>query len=92
MFVVIVEFVFAFCLAFNAALFVPQAIKIYKTKNADGLSPVTFSGFCIVQVFSVLHGYIKGDWIFLVGSAFALLFCGGVAFLIFKYGGGYGRK
>ncbi|MDR2617190.1 MAG: hypothetical protein LBC22_05280 [Endomicrobium sp.] len=47
----------------NAALFLPQVIKLYKTKSTKGLSLITFIGFNIIQLSSILHGYIRKDYI-----------------------------
>jgi MtN3 and saliva related transmembrane protein len=55
----IVAYVFGFGMLINAALFVPQAWRIWKTKTAEGVSVLTFAGFTALQVTGVLHGYYK---------------------------------
>lgn len=82
----LIEFLFGICLLCNALVFIPQAVKVYRTRNAGGLSLTTFLGFNVVQVFTVLHGYINRDYILVCGNLFSLLFCGVVTFLIVKYG------
>ncbi|GHU12104.1 hypothetical protein FACS189449_05070 [Alphaproteobacteria bacterium] len=80
-----VEVVFGLGMFINAMLFVPQAVKIYKVKNANGVSLATFAGFCIIQFLTVLHGYIHQDHILMFGSALGLIFCATVTFLIIRY-------
>ncbi|GHU20205.1 hypothetical protein FACS189472_11160 [Alphaproteobacteria bacterium] len=80
-----IEVVFGFGMFINAALFIPQAVEIYKTKNADGVSLTTFAGFNIIQLFTILHGYIHLDYILMFGSALGLIFCASVTFLIVIY-------
>jgi MtN3 and saliva related transmembrane protein len=80
-----IEAVFGLAMFINAVLFLPQAINLYKTKSTKGLSLITFVGFNIIQLFSVLHGYIRNDKIFMFGMLLSLLFCGSVTFLIIYY-------
>lgn len=69
----------------NAILFIPQAVKIYKTKNATDLSPITFIGFNIIQIFTILHAYINDDYTLMLGMIMAFIFCGVITFLIIFY-------
>ncbi|GHT96192.1 hypothetical protein FACS1894122_14340 [Alphaproteobacteria bacterium] len=80
-----IEVVFGLGMFINAALFIPQAIKIYKTKNTDGVSLATFAGFNTIQLFTVLHGYIHQDCILMFGSTLSLICCAAVTFLIIIY-------
>ena len=80
-----VELMFGLGMFVNAALFIPQAIKIYKTKNANGLSIITFLGFNLTQLFIILHGYIHDDYALMFGYALALFTSGVVTLLIFLY-------
>jgi MtN3 and saliva related transmembrane protein len=66
----LIELMFGLSLFANAMLFIPQAVKIYKTKNTRGLSKITFFGFNVMQIFTILHAYIHEDI---------------VTFLIFSY-------
>ncbi|GHU19948.1 hypothetical protein FACS189472_10480 [Alphaproteobacteria bacterium] len=81
----LIEAVFGFGMFINAVLFIPQAIKIYNTKSADGVSLATFAGFCVIQFFTVLHGYIHQDHILMFGNALSLICCATVTFLIIIY-------
>jgi uncharacterized protein with PQ loop repeat len=40
-----IEVVFGLGIFINAILFIPQAMKIYRTKNAAGVSIAIFAGF-----------------------------------------------
>lgn len=81
----IIEFFFGFGLFFNAALFVPQARQIIKKKSAENLSWVTFLGFNMMQIFTLLHAYIHRDYLLFIGFFLSFLTCGWVTILIFKY-------
>lgn len=81
----VVECAFPLCLTFNALIFVPQSIKIFRTKNVQGLSAVTFVGFNIVQLVSALHGYFRNDSVLMWGNVAAFFLCGIVTVFIFKY-------
>ena len=81
-----VELVFATGLFINAALFIPQAIEICKTKDSHGQSLLTFAGFNVIQLFTILHAYIHEDHILLLGNLLSLITCGAVTFLIVLYG------
>ena len=80
-----VEFCFGLGMFINAILFVPQIVRLFKTKNPVGVSLTTFIGFNIIQIFSLLHGYIHNDYIFMFGMLLSLLLCGCISFLIILY-------
>jgi MtN3 and saliva related transmembrane protein len=80
-----VEVVFGLGMFINALLFIPQAIKIYKTKSSEGVSATTFVGFNLIQVFTILHGYIHGDWMLAGGYVLSLLISGATTYLVFLY-------
>lgn len=81
----LIEVVFSIGLFINAALFIPQAIKLYKTKNSQGVSLVTFGGFFLIQLFTFFHGYLHKDYLLMWGYILTLFTCGSVIFLIFLY-------
>jgi MtN3 and saliva related transmembrane protein len=66
-------------------LFVPQFIKILRTKSAKNVSFITFFGFNIIQFLVIAHAYLHNDYILLIGAALSLLTCGSVAGLIAMY-------
>ncbi len=80
-----VEIIFSLGLFINAVLFIPQIIRLYKTKNSQGISLVTFGGFSIIQFFTVLHAYLHQDILLLLGFLLSLITCGIVTFLIIFY-------
>jgi len=81
----IIEVVFSLGLFINAALFVPQIIKLYRQKDSAELSLLTFSGFNLIQLSMVLHAYLHDDYILLIGSFLSLVTCGAVTCLIIIY-------
>lgn len=84
-FIYIIESIFAFCLIVNAVLFVPQAMKIYKSKSSKDVSVITFLGFNFIQIITILHGYIRGDFILILGTMVSFILCGAVTILAYKY-------
>lgn len=79
------EIGFALSLVANALFFIPQAYKLFRTKSAENISPITFLGFNIIQAFTAIHAYIIGDRLLFWGSVAALLTCGAVSFFALKY-------
>lgn len=80
-----IEILFSLGLFINALLFIPQAIKLYQTKNSKELSLLTFGGFVIIQFFTLLHGYLHKDYLLMLGYFLSILTCGLVLVLIIKY-------
>jgi len=80
-----VEVMFGLGLFFNAALFIPQAIKIFKKKTAGEVSLLTFAGFNVMQIFTVLHGYLNKDYVLMFGFLLSFILCAVVTFLILLY-------
>ena len=85
---VIVDFIFGVGLFVNALLFIPQAMKLYRTKDSRDLSKVTFVGFCIIQLSAIFYGYFHQDSVLMIGYIFSLIMCGLVTILSFKYSKG----
>lgn len=81
----LVDFIFGVGLFINAMLFIPQAIKIYKNKHAKDISLITFAGFIITQLAAICYGYLHQDYILMGGYLLAILTCGTVTTLAFKY-------
>jgi MtN3 and saliva related transmembrane protein len=81
----IVTFLFGIGLLGNAALFVPQAIAVWRKKSDEGISLITFGGFSILQVVGIAHGVYEHDWSLIVGMSASLLTCGTVTFLTIYY-------
>ena len=81
----IVNFIFGIGLFVNAALFIPQIVLLLQKKNADDVSLTTFFGFCLIQLFTVWHGYYTNDLVLMLGFGISLLTCGAVTVLIVYY-------
>lgn len=69
----------------NAALFIPQAWRLYKTKDAYGTSVVTFAGFNIVQFLGLISGIYHNDKALIYGQIVSLTACGLVTVQLFLY-------
>ena len=82
----IIEIGFGAGLFVNAFLFVPQIIQLLRVNDAKELSLLTFSGFCLIQVFVILHGFINQDYLLVVGYSVSLVMCGRVTGLIIFIG------
>jgi MtN3 and saliva related transmembrane protein len=81
----IVNFMFGCSLFFNALVFIPQAIKIFKAKSSGELSFCTFFGFNIMQLLTVWHGYLEQDYTLMIGFLLSFITCGMVTILIIFY-------
>ncbi|WP_028389321.1 PQ-loop domain-containing transporter [Legionella fairfieldensis] len=81
----VVEFGFSISLLVNALLFLPQIKALLKNKSAEGVSLITFAGFNVIQLFTLLHGLLIGDYLLVAGYLLSLLTCGAVTVLIVYY-------
>ncbi len=81
----IVAFIFGLGLIGNALLFVPQAIAVWRKKTDEGVSLVTFGGFCILQILGVIHGIYEHDNALIIGLGASFFTCGTVTFLTIAY-------
>ena len=75
---IIAKIIFEFGMLINAALFIPQAVKIFYKRSAISLSLITYIGYNIIQLLMVLHAYIHHDTAMLVGMTLSLITCGAV--------------
>ncbi len=80
-----VAVIFGLGLIINALLFLPQIRSILKTRSAEGVSLMTFSGFTLMQAIGVLHGVMQKDWSLIFGMGASLLTCGTATLLAFAY-------
>ena len=81
----LIEMFFSLGLFINAALFVPQAIQLYRTKDSTAFSLLTFGGFNLIQIFTMLHGLLLHDYILAAGFFLSVLTCGTVTVMIVVY-------
>ena len=80
-----IEIVFSLGLFINALLFIPQIVRLFKTKNSQGVSLLTFAGFNVIQLFTILHAYLHKDYLLMIGFLLSIITCGVVTFMIILY-------
>ena len=80
-----VEFLFDIGLLINAALFVPQALKVFSLKDSGSLSLITYLGFNVIQVLLFIHGYYHHDFKLALGMYVSFLTCSAVTVGIILY-------
>jgi len=80
-----VAFIFGLGMVLNAALFVPQAVHLWRTKTAQGVSILSFAGFNALQAVGALHGYFQHDRALMIGMLASLVTCGSVTVLAAHY-------
>lgn len=80
-----VAFVFGLGMVLNAALFVPRALHLWRTRTSQGVSILSFAGFNTLQAIGALHGYFQHDHALMVGMLASLLTCGSVTVLAALY-------
>lgn len=81
----IVAVIFGLALIGNAALFVPQALAVWRKKSDEGISLITFGGFNVLQIIAVVHGVYQNDKALILGMIASLITCGAVTFLTLLY-------
>lgn len=79
------DFIYGLALFVNAALFIPQAIKIFVKRNADDVSLITFGGFNLIQVCGFVNGVYNNDYALIFGQGFSVIACGLVTLQIIYY-------
>jgi MtN3 and saliva related transmembrane protein len=81
----LVTWLFGLGLMGNALLFVPQIAAVWRKKTDEGISLVTFGGFCLLQIISVIHGIYEHDVAMILGMGASFLTCGTVTGLTIFY-------
>jgi MtN3 and saliva related transmembrane protein len=81
----IVAWVFGLALMGNAALFVPQALALWRKKSDEGISLITFGGFNLLQAIAIVQGIYQHDLALIVGMVASIITCGAVTFLTIFY-------
>ncbi|HLF66595.1 MAG TPA: PQ-loop domain-containing transporter [Gammaproteobacteria bacterium] len=81
----LVEVVFAVAIVANAVLFIPQIIRLYQKKDASQVSLLTFAGFNVIQIFTILHGIIHQDYWIIIGFVLSFAACAIVTGMIIYY-------
>lgn len=82
---VIINAVFSAALFINAALFIPQAVQLYRLKVSDEVSFTTFFGFLLIQLAYIGYGQEHHDTLLVLGTWLSVITNGLVAYLIAYY-------
>ena len=69
----------------NFVLFVIQAWRLYHAKDSEGLSFVTFCGFNLIQLSTILYGILIHDMLLTIGYILSFLACLITTILIPQY-------
>jgi MtN3 and saliva related transmembrane protein len=69
----------------NAALFVPQALAVWRKKSDEGISLITFAGFNLLQAIAIVQGIYQHDLALIVGMVASIITCGAVTSLTVFY-------
>lgn len=81
----ITDILFEFGLFINAALMLPQAIKIIRYKSAQNISLTTYIGFTLIQLAMLLYSLLQQDIWLITGTIPNLGIDVWITFLIVKY-------
>ncbi len=65
--------------------FVPQVIKIYRTKDAKGLSTATFTIFSCGVFLWLLYGIVVGEWPIILANGITLILILAIIVMKFRY-------
>lgn len=81
----VVELIFGAALFIKAALFIPQALKLYRAKQSRELSLLTFGGLSFMQLLTMMHAYYREDVILFFGILPSFIICGVITYMIILY-------
>jgi MtN3 and saliva related transmembrane protein len=65
--------------------FLPQVLKIHRTKSVHDLSLLMFIIFAIGVVSWLVYGFLTGSMPIIVANFITLIFCGYILFMRTKY-------
>ncbi|MBN1684435.1 MAG: hypothetical protein JW855_03240 [Gammaproteobacteria bacterium] len=80
-----IQIAFFISLLFGALLFLPQIIRLARTKNSEGVSLITFLGFTLIQLLVIIHGFYYQDSLLILGTFLRFLSCAILIYLILLY-------
>jgi MtN3 and saliva related transmembrane protein len=72
---IVSDWLYGAALFANAALFIPQAWRIFISKTPQGSSIITFAGFNFVQFLGIINGLYNLDYALIVGQSISLVAC-----------------
>ena len=81
----VIDSIFGAALFINAMLFLPQALRIYRSKHAADISLITFAGFILINLSAVAYGWLNNDYFLVIGYSLSILTCGLVVVLALYY-------
>ena len=81
----LVNIIFSVALFINALLFIPQIVTLWRNKHANDVSLITFAGFNLINIFTMLHGFTVHDKLLIIGYSFSVFTNTVVTILIIWY-------
>lgn len=79
------DFVLGIGLFINACLFIPQIWRLYQTKDAMGISLITFGGFVFIDITAMVNGIFYRNWAMIIGYALSTLTASAVVIVAIYY-------
>ena len=67
----------------SGVLFTFQYLKIFRTNDTEGISPLTFFGFSILNANATIYGYLTSNFLWIPGTILASLSCALIAWSAF---------
>ena len=71
--------------AMTTAAFLPQAIKIWRTRQTRDISLATFTVLCLGIVLWLVYGFLKQDLPLLIGNGITLILAGTILVMKLRY-------
>ncbi|OGK18787.1 hypothetical protein A3H83_04010 [Candidatus Roizmanbacteria bacterium RIFCSPLOWO2_02_FULL_39_8] len=65
--------------------FPDQIRKNYKRQSTEGLSVTFFVLSFLVYVLWTIHGFLKNDWVIILGQGLGIITTGAIVYQIFHY-------
>lgn len=81
----IIDILYTGCWLLNALLFIPQILLLLKKKNSSEVSLLMFLCFNLVQVVSIIRGYIQLDYLTVFCFSASFITSGTITILIIIY-------
>jgi MtN3 and saliva related transmembrane protein len=69
----------------TTASFVPQVMKIWKTKSAEDVSLLMFVAFCVGVSLWIVYGVIKGELAIILTNAVTLVLGAAIVWMKLKF-------
>ncbi|MDZ5255232.1 SemiSWEET transporter [Clostridium sp. LIBA-8841] len=76
----------------TTASFIPQAIKVIKTKDTSGISLIMYSMFTIGVFLWIIHGFIINDLAVILANSCTFIFAVIILFFKIKYKDGVTKE